>query len=401
MPLYQYKAIDTQGKTISGQLEAANPTDLEQRLQRMNLDLITLKERKESAALFGRRKVRRQDLINFCFNMEQLTRAGVPLLEGLADIRDSMDHPRFKEVIANLISNVEGGMLLSQAMAEHPAIFDVLFVNLIRAGETTGQLAEVFKNLTETLKWQDELAAQTKKLLMYPAFVGTVVGGVTFFLMIYLVPQLVGFIKNMGQEIPLHTRMLIATSDFFVHYWWLILSLPPTSYFTVVVLARTNPRVRYKVDELKLRIWPVGPVLRRIILSRFANFFAMLYAAGIPILEALRVAEGISGNKVIEGAIQRAGQLIAEGQGFTASFEQTGIFPRLVLRMLRIGETTGGLDTALLNISYFYDREVKELIGQIQTLIEPIMTVVLGLILGWVMLSVLGPIYDTISKIKT
>lgn len=400
MPLYQYKAIDTQGKNISGQLEAANPTDLEQRLQRMGLDLITLKERKESAALFGRRKVRRQDLINFCFNMEQLTRAGVPLLEGLADIRDSMDHPRFKEVIANLINNVEGGMLLSQAMAEHSVIFDVLFVNLIRAGETTGQLAEVFKNLTDTLKWQDELAAQTKKLLMYPAFVGTVVGGVTFFLMIYLVPQLVSFIKNMGGTLPFHTRLLIAVSNFFVHFWWLVLLTPIVLYTTVVMLARINPRVRYKVDDFKLRAWPVGPVLKKIILSRFANFFAMLYAAGIPILESLRVSEGISGNKVIEGAIQRAGQLIAEGQGFTSSFEQTGIFPRLVLRMLRIGETTGSLDTALLNVSYFYDREVKELIGQIQTMIEPIMTVILGLILGWVMLSVLGPIYDTISKIK-
>jgi type IV pilus assembly protein PilC len=332
--------------------------------------------------------------------MEQLTRAGVPLLEGIADIRDSTDHPRFKEIIANVISNVEGGMLLSQAMAEHAEVFDVLFVNLVRAGETTGQLAEVFKNLTETLKWQDELAAQAKKILMYPAFVGTVVLGVTLFLMIYLVPQLVGFIKNMGQEIPLHTRALIAVSNFFVHYWWLVIGLPPLVFFSVTALARANPRVRYQLDDFKLKVWLIGPVLRRIILSRFANFFAMMYAAGIPILEALRVAEGISGNKVIEEAIQRAGSLISEGQGFTASFEQTGMFPRLVLRMLRIGETTGSLDGALLNVSYFYDREVKELIGQLQSMIEPIMTVVLGLILGWVMLSVLGPIYDTISKLK-
>ncbi|MDO9041723.1 MAG: type II secretion system F family protein [Desulfocapsaceae bacterium] len=400
MPLFQYKAISSRGKVRSGNLDAANIADLEQRLLRMGLDLITCKLRNQSRPLSGVRKVRRIDLINFCFHMEQLIQAGVPLLEGLADLRDSMEHPRFREVIANLIDEVEGGKSLSAAMAEHPTVFDTLFVNLIRAGETTGQLGEVFASLTTTIKWQDELASTTKKILLFPAFVGTVVFGVTFFLMVYLVPQLVGFIKEMGGTLPFHTRALLAVSHFCVHYWYLIIIVPLAIFFVIKTMAATNSKVRYFLDNWKMKIWMIGPVLKKIMLSRFANFFAMMYAAGIPILHCLEISEGIVGNVVIKEALQEVGASIREGVSIAAGFENSGLFPPLVVRMLKIGESTGALDHALLNISYFYDRDIKDAIGKVQTMIEPAMTVVLGAILGWVMLSVLGPIYDTISKIK-
>ena len=400
MSLFQYKAISSRGKVRSGNLDAANIADLEQRLLRMGLDLVSCKIRNQGKPLSGVRKVRRVDLINFCFHMEQLIQAGVPLLEGLADLRDSMEHPRFREVIANLIDEVEGGKSLSAAMAEHPTVFDTLFVNLVRAGEATGQLGEVFASLTTTIKWQDELASTTKKILLFPAFVGTVVFGVTFFLMVYLVPQLVGFIKEMGGTLPLHTRALIAVSHFCVHYWYLIIIVPLAIFFVIKTMAATNSRVRYRLDSWKMKIWMIGPVLKKIMLSRFANFFAMMYAAGIPVLHCLEISEGIVGNVVIKEALQEVGASIREGVSIAAGFENSGLFPPLVVRMLKIGESTGALDQALLNISYFYDRDIKDAIGKVQTMIEPAMTVVLGAILGWVMLSVLGPIYDTISKIK-
>jgi type IV pilus assembly protein PilC len=236
---------------------------------------------------------------------------------------------------------------------------------------------------------------------MYPAFVGTIVLGVTFFLMIYLVPQLTGFIKNMGQELPFHTKMLIFVSGIFVNYWYVILAIPVLAWAGLSVMIRTNPRARYKADDYLLRIWMIGPILHKIILARFATFFALMYASGVTILECIRLSEQIVANKVIEGGLQRAGQLISEGQSVTTSFQNVGIFPPLVVRMLKVGESTGSLDKALRNVSYFYNREVKESIEKVQTMIEPIMTVILGAILGWIMLSVLGPIYDTISKIKT
>ncbi len=400
MPLYTYKAVDAQGKNVIGRTEAVNPFDLEQRLLRMGLDLVYGAPTSQTAKLIGGARIKRPDLINFCFHLEQLAGAGVPVVEGLVDLRDSVENPRFREVVSGLLESIGGGKNLSQALAEFPEVFSKVFVSLVRSGEQTGRLPEVLKSLTESLKWEDELAAQTKKLLVYPLFVGSIVLLVTFFLMIYLVPQMTGFIRNMGQEIPLQTLVLIAVSDFCVNYWWAVLAAPFVLWFGVKFAANTNPAVAYALDRYKITMPLVGPILKKIVLSRFASSFAMMYSSGITVLDAIRSSEEIVGNRPIEYALRGAGQQIAEGKNLTTAFQDAGLFPPLVIRMLKIGENTGALDTALLNVSYFYNREVKEAIGRLQAMIEPALTVVLGAILGWVMLSVLGPVYDTISKMK-
>ena len=400
MPLYTYKAVDNEGKNVLGRAEAVNVFDLEQRLARMGLDLISGAPSSHKSRFIGGTKIKRQDLINFCFHLEQLTGAGVPVVESLVDLRDSLENPRFREVVSGMIESIGGGRSLSQAMAEYPEVFGRVFVSLVRSGEQTGRLPEVLKSLTESIKWEDELAAQTKKLVMYPAFVGTIVLLVTLFLMIYLVPQMTGFIRNMGQEIPLQTRLLIQVSGFFVNYWWAVVSAPFVAWFGLKLAAKTYPSVAFAIDHYKISMPLVGPILRKIILSRFASSFAMMYASGITVLDAIRSAEEIVGNRPLEEALRSAGQQIAEGKALTAAFQEAALFPPLVIRMLKIGENTGALDTALLNVSYFYNREVREGISRIQAMIEPALTLVLGLILGWVMLSVLGPVYDTISKMK-
>jgi type IV pilus assembly protein PilC len=400
MPLYTYKAIDAQGKSVVGRTDAVNPFDLEQRLSRMGLDLVYGAPSSQMARMIGGARVRRQDLINFCFHLEQLASAGVPVVEGLVDLRESVDNPRFREVVSGLIESIEGGKNLSQSLAEFPEVFSKVFVSLVRSGEQTGRLSDVLKSLSESLKWEDELAAQAKKLVMYPAFVGGIVLLVTLFLMIYLVPQMTGFIRNMGQEIPLQTVILIAVSNFFVDYWWAVLAAPFVAWFGLRFAARTYPQVAFTLDRYKISMPLIGPILKKIILSRFASSFARMYASGLTVLDAVRSCEEIVGNRPIENALHSAGQQIAEGKNLTAAFQDVGLFPPLVIRMLRIGENTGGLDTALLNVSYFFNRDVKEAIGRVQAMIEPALTVVLGAILGWVMLSVLGPVYDTISKMK-
>ncbi|MFZ6843877.1 type II secretion system F family protein [Undibacterium sp. RuTC16W] len=401
MTVYSYRSMSAEGKKVRGVMDVANLPELELRLKRMDLDLIDYKVQVEKTFALGSVKVARKDLINFCFHMEQMTSAGVPILEGLTDLRDSAENVRFRGVVADLIENIEGGSQLSEAMERYPNIFDLTLTSLITAGENTGKISDVFKSLGETLRWQDELSAQTKKIVMYPLFVGTVVLGVTFFLMIYLVPQLTGFIRNMGQELPLHTKVLIFVSGLFIDYWYIALAIPPAIWFGVLLLLKSSPRARYKADGYKLRIWLVGPVLHKIILSRFVTFFALMYESGITILECIRLSENIVNNEVIATGLRRAGALISEGQSVTTAFQSTNIFPPLVIRMLKIGEATGSLDTALRNVSYFYNRDIKEMIEKVQAMIEPVMTVVLGLILGWIMMSVLGPIYDTISKLKT
>ena len=400
MALYTYKAIDANGKTVLGRVDAANPFDLEQRLSRMGLDLVSGAPSSQQSRLLGGARIKRADLINFCFHLEQLASAGVPIVEGLVDLRDSVENVRFREIVAGLIESIEGGRGLSQAMGEFPEVFGKVFVSLVRSGESTGKLPDVLKSLTETLKWEDELSAQTKKLLMYPAFVGTAVGGVVFFLMIYLVPQMTGFIRNMGQDVPLQTQILIAVSSFFVNFWWAVLAAPFAIWFGLKAAIRSSPGFAYGWDGFKLRVWIIGPILRKIILSRFAQSFAMMYGSGITVLDAIRASEEIVGNRPLEAALRTVGQQIAEGKNMTLAFQDIGLFPPLVIRMLRIGENTGALDRSLLNIAYFYNREVRESISKVQAMIEPMMTVVLGAILGWVMLAVLGPVYDSISKMK-
>ena len=399
MSLYSYKAIDARGKSLMGQIEAINMIDLELRLQRMGLDLIVGGPARRRASLF-KGAIRRPELINFCFHLEQLESSGVPIIEALIDLRDSVENPRFREVISGLIESIQGGLGLSAAMADYPDVFPKVFASLIRAGEETGRMSQVLKSLADNLRWEDELIAQTKKLMMYPAFVGSIVIGVTMFLMIYLVPQMIGFIKGTGQQIPLNTRILIQVSAFFIGYWWAILLLPVIVFAGIKGAIARNPTFRYEFDNFKLRVPLIGPILHKIILSRFASIFAMMYSAGITILDCIKTAEDVAGNLVIVEALARAGQQIAEGKNVSSAFQDVGLFPPLVIRMLRVGESSGRLDNALLNISYFYNRDVKEAIGKVEVMIEPAMTVILGALLGWVMLSVLGPVYDSISKIK-
>jgi type IV pilus assembly protein PilC len=194
--------------------------------------------------------------------------------------------------------------------------------------------------------------------------------------------------------------MLIVVSDFFVGYWWAVIIAPFLAWGGLKAAASYNPAVQFAIDRYKISVPLVGPILRKIILSRFASSFAMMYGSGITVLDAIRSCEEIVGNKPIEHALKTAGQQIAEGKNLTAAFQDLALFPPLVIRMLRIGENTGALDTALLNVSYFYNREVRESIAKLQALIEPVLTILLGALLGWVMISVLGPVYDSISKMK-
>lgn len=399
MPLYIYKAVSPNGQLVNGRIDAINVVDLEMRLRRMELDLID-GEPVSNRTLLGSAKIPRRELIHFCFHLEQLIRAGVPIMEGLSDLRDSLEHPRFREVIASLVEAIEGGQTLSQAMELQDKVFDKIFVSLIRSGEATGNLSSVLKGLNESLKWEDELASQSKKLIMYPAFVGTVVISATFFLMIYMVPQMKQFVKNMGQVLPTQTRILFFISDMMVAYWYLVLLIPIVLVVGLMLVLHSNPLSRIWFDRIKLQVPLVGDIIRKIILSRFANTFALLYASGIPIIDSIRTTQEVVGNLYVRQGLERVEQLIIEGQNVTAAFHSIGFFPPLVIRMLRVGESTGALDEALINVSYFYNRDVKESVEKVQQLIEPTLTVVLGLLLGWIMLSVLGPVYDVISKIK-
>ena len=292
MPDYRFRTIDSSGKIRSDTMVASNPMELEKRLGAMGFDLLSYKEQSKVAKkAFRSKSISRRELINFTFHIEQLIKSGVPLIDSLKDIRDSIDYSHFTDVLQTVIDDIEGGKTLSLALAEHPVIFDKVYVTLVRVGEETGQLAEVLKDLAETIRWQDELVSQTKKIMIYPAIVSVIVLLVVSFLMMYLMPQLLPFIKNLGSEIPMHTKILIVISDIFVEYWYLIFSLPFVFVFGLKMLARNNSKVKYYFDGLKLNMWLFGPLMTKIKLARFANYFAMMYSSGITVLYALKISE--------------------------------------------------------------------------------------------------------------
>ena len=400
MSAFVYKAIDKQGRPARGALEAANEVDLELRLRRMGLDLITYREQEKTSSRLARGNISRIDLITFCIDVEQIARSGIPLIDGLRDLRDGMDNPRFREILTTAIEDMEGGKVLSQCLAAHPSVFSPVFVSLVRAGELAGTLPEVFASLSTSLRWQDELASMTKRLMIYPTMVLIVVSAVVLFLLIWLVPQITQLIKTMRVEIPIQTRMLTFVSDGLRVWWPVILGLPLVVLIPLAVWIQRSEKARYLWDYAKLRMPLTGPILQKIILARFASFFAMMYRSGITVLEALRNSEEIVGNRVIADGLRRATQQINAGESLAEAFQNIGMFPSLVVRMLRLGEATGALDTALMNVNYFYGRDVRESVDKAMKLIEPALTVFLGLVLAFILWAVLAPVYDILGKLK-
>lgn len=398
MALFHYRAIDAGGKVVKGETDAINEFDLESQLRKSGLELIKSSQVKDRAHKL--QKLSRRELIHFMFQLEMLFRAGVPIQAILADLRDTSETAQIKNLCANLYEKIDSGSTISEALAANPGIFPELVINLVRAGEATGQLPDVLKEIVESLKWQDELASKTKQLMMYPAFVTVVVGSVVVFLMIYLVPQIIGFVANMGGEMPLQTRALIWVSNAFVKYWWLIIPAPFVLTFLALMLSRVNPRFRRMAHASILRLPYVGAVIKKIILARISDTLGLTYRTGIPVLDGLVYCSNITGNVVVKEAIDQARADISNGAPISQGFAAQRLFPSLVIRMIKVGEDTGDLAGSLKNISYFYNRDINDSISRIQALIEPTLTIVLGVILGWIMMAVLGPIYDTISKLK-
>jgi type IV pilus assembly protein PilC len=278
-------------------------------------------------------------------------------------------------------------------------VFGAVFVHSIKAGEQTGLLDTVFERLGESLKWQEEVASKAKRLMIYPAMVLVVVGAAILFLMIYLVPQVLSLVQTMGVALPLPTLILMAISNAMRSYWLIGLVLMLTVGIGLPLWVKKSEAGREWWDRTQLRLPVIGPIVQKIVLSRFTNTLSMMYRSGVTVLDALRAGEMVAGNRVIAGGIRRAAQQIADGRGLSESFQSLALFPPLVIRMLRVGETTGALDEALDNVTVFYNQEVLDSIDSGLKVLEPALTAILGLLLGGILVSVLLPVYDLIGNL--
>ena len=399
MTRFRYTALKADGLFTHGEMEAASALDLELRLQRQGAELLRVRRAWQMPWQHGL-VLSRQDIINFTFMLEQLLSAGIPLLDGLKDLRDTVTQRDLHNLVADLVEAIENGQTLSAALARQPDLFSPYYLSLIEAGERSGDMVAVLGRLTQALKWQDELIVQTRRLLFYPTFAGSVVLAVVLFLLLYLVPQLASFIQTTSQTLPWQTRALLALGNFLRDYWYVVLALILLSATVLSAWVRSSPLARLKFDQATLNLWQFGPTLKKLLLARIASTFALLFRAGIPVLDALDVCTRMTRNRALTHAIFLARENIIDGKSISESFGTSSLFPPLVLRMLRIGETTGNMAQALENVAYFYQREVQESIARLQALVEPVLTVILGLILAAIMFSVLGPVYEVLSKLK-
>lgn len=400
MTRYRYKAVDGLGRMVDGDIEAANEFDLEQRLEKMSLALVRYDEIRYKRSLFSlRRKLPRRDLINFTLQLEQLVKSGVPIIEALQGLSESDGNTVFKNILYDIIEKIEAGNTLAQALEAHINVFGKVYVFMVRVGEESGQLARVLHELGEMLKWQDEIVARAKAVSVYPAIVFCVIMAVVAFLMLYLVPLLVPFFESNGVQIPIYTKALMMTSQFLESFWyWLLLGFTAL-LLTVALLNRYSPQFKFWFDQQRLKLWLVGPIDMKIKLSRFTKHLALMYGSGVTVLDGLELSRPVMSNVVLDASVQRAKHLIENGASISDGFSQVGLFPPLMVRMLKVGETSGQLDSSLLTISYFYERDAKELIDRLEPAIMPMLTGFLGGLMLWIMASVLFPIYEALGKI--
>ncbi|MDR0635080.1 MAG: type II secretion system F family protein, partial [Azoarcus sp.] len=385
MNLYRYRACDAHGHIVRGELEAAHLDELDARLRERGLELLGGKPAAPWMRwLRQRRRISRRELIHFCFHLEQLFSAGVPILDALADLGAEHTHAGMQTLAAGLRAEVERGQTLSAAMARHPRIFDEVFRSLLRAGESTGDLAPALRQIAAGLARADEIMAHARKLAIYPLIVGTILGVAVVVALTQVVPQLAQLFRSTGEPLPLSTRLLLGLSAWFGQYGWLLPLAPIALAALVASAAARHAGFRLRLHALSLRLPLFGPIRQRLALARVASVLAMLYASGITVIDALASAARATPNLAIRAGIEAAGAHIAAGRGIASAFEATGLFPRLVTRMLHLGEQTGRLDKALGQLVYFYERDAREAIERLQASIEPALTVVMGCLMLWI-----------------
>lgn len=402
MPTYSYKALNIRGNTIKGNITAENEIEVEEKLRKMGLDLMRAREIVKGNSLFKFMKssVQSRDLIIFCVHMEQLERAGVPILDAIADLRDSAESEALRELVSKIYESVKGGKLLSEALSDYPRVFSDVFTGLVAVGERTGNMADSFGNLADHLKWQAEIQRKIKSATRYPIVLIVIMSAVISLMMLFVVPQMSGFLKNMGFDLPLYTVLLIAVSDAFVNYWYIILGIPIVIVVIIIAAYRMYEPVAYRIDAIMLKLPVMGKVIQKIELARFCRFFALTFQSGMDVIECLATSENVMHNRIMKEAAFYVKKSVSEGSTITSSLQISSQFPGLVIRMFKVGEESGKMEDALKNVNFFYDREVNDSVEAMIELIQPTLTIVMGLLLFWITAAVFGPLYSSFEKMN-
>ena len=340
-----------------------------------------------------KKKVKGKEIVIFSRQLSTLVSSGIPIVQGLSILEEQTLNPSFKEVIGKIRGDIEGGLSIGDALSKHPKLFSELYVNMVRSGELGGILDVILERLSSYLESADALKRKVKSAMMYPVIIAIFAGGVTAMLLTVVVPKFVGMFLESGMKLPLPTQILWDLSNF----------LKSSMHFLIIgIIAlvvgfkyyHKTPAGKRQVDKLMLKIPMFGEMLLKVAVAKFTRTFGTLVKSGVPILQALDTVAKTSGNKIIEEAILKARDSIREGERISDPLKESGVFPPMVTQMISVGEETGNLDTMLMKIADFYDNEVDPAVTGLTALIEPVVIVVLGVIIGSVVLALYMPMFE-------
>jgi len=399
---YKYKAINENGRPVNGVLSAINEIDLHNQLFAAGLELIRCSELNKKGGLssLSFSKISMRDMIQVFLHLNQMQSAGVSILDALKDVREAVDSLKLRDILSEIHRAVSEGSSFSESLAAHPKIFSSLTVSLVQAGEETGDMPTAYKQLIAYLKWTDAMQAKIRKATRYPIFVLIVVFITIFVMLGVVVPKIIEFIVQIGQELPIYTIALINTSNFLQHYWLYVLTTPVLLLICYKFMRRTSAVFAYKADVLKLKMPVFGSIIRKTNIARFSRTFGVLYSSGIDVVSALRAARSTATNLAMISSLQTVESQIQAGSSLSESFGATGEFPNMVVKMIRVGEESGDLEPILNQICEFYSDDIDEEVQKLITSIEPTLTGIMGVIILWIAAAVFGPIYNSFGSME-
>ncbi len=405
MAVYEYKAFNKKGKTVTGVIDADSSQEARIKLREEDVFITDLyettavQEKKSSANIVLFARIRPIEISVMTRQLSTLLNAGIPLVEALSAVIDQIDNKGLKKIMSQVRESVREGMSFADALSRHPRAFSQLMVNMIRSGESSGSLEIVLLRLADFLEQQIELKRKVGSALIYPTVTISIALIVLLFLLVYVVPSVTQIFADMKQTLPLPTAILIAVSRFTQNYWWLFL-LSAIAVFSGIKAYTKTDDGRIHFDRLKLKMPLFGSLIRKIAIARFSRTLGTLLKNGVPLLNALDIVKNVVGNKILEQTIEDARTHIGEGSTIHDPLKRSGVFPPIVIHMIFVGEKSGTLEEMLNKVADTTDNEINSVINTLTSLLEPIMIVGLALVVGFIVLSILLPIFEINQLIR-
>jgi len=399
MTVFRWEGTDKRGVTMKGEQAAKNANFIRAELRKQGITPKVVKAKPKPLFSGSGRRVTPLDIAIFSRQIATMMKAGVPIVSALEIIGSGNKNPKMQTLVNSIRADVESGLSLSEAIGKHPVQFDELYCNLVRAGESAGVLETVLDTVATYKENLEALKGKIKKAMFYPAAVVAVAILVSSILLVFVIPQFEEVFAGFGAELPAFTQMVIHLSDFMVSWWWAILLLTVVGAIAFVALYKRSPALQHQLDRLVLKLPVIGQIMHDSALARFSRTLAVTFRAGVPLVEALDTVAGATGNSVYEKAVHRVRDDVSVGHSVNVAMKQTNLFPHMVTQMTAIGEEAGALDTMLFKVAEFYEQEVDNAVDALSSLLEPLIMVFLGVIVGGMVVAMYLPIFKLASTV--